>query len=104
MAYSFGVTTSVGSVTGLLQNVSVTDTAQIAEAIGATGDIEANMAYGSKKEFTAELVYESGLPASGADITVGGTDFIVTSAVETEANTEYKKCTISGTQKFAGTT
>jgi hypothetical protein len=104
MAYTFGVTTSVGSVTGLLQNVTITGSSQIAEAIGATGEVEENKAHGSRSEFTAELVYESGLPATGADITVGGTTFLVTSVVETEANTEYKKCTISGTKKFSATT
>jgi len=104
MAYSFGVTTTVGTVTGLLQNVTITGSAQIAEAIGATGEVEENKSYGSRSEFTAELVYESGLPANGADIDVGGTDFLVTSVVQTETNTEYKKCTISGVQKFAATT
>jgi hypothetical protein len=104
MAYTFGVTTTVGSVTGLLQNVTITGSSQIAEAIGATGAVVENKGYGSKSEFTAELVYESGLPSNGADITVGGTEFIVTSVGQTEVNTEYKKCTISGTQKFSTTT
>jgi hypothetical protein len=104
MAYTFGVTTTVGSVTGLLQNVTITRSAQIAEAIGATGAVAENRTYGSKSEFTAELVYDTGLPSLGADITVGGAVFTVTSVVETEANTEYKKCTISGTYKVPATT
>jgi hypothetical protein len=99
MAYSFGVTSTVGSVAGLLQNVSITGTAQVAEAIGATGDIEANTAYGVSGEFSAELVYESGAPAAGADITVGSSTYIVTSVAEIESNTEYKKCSISGRLK-----
>jgi len=97
MAYNFGVGTTATSQ-GLVQNFATTQSNEIGEARDPNGDVYAVTSYNETEEFTAEWVLESTytVPNVGDVITIGGNNYMLTSIVETESNTEYKRLSLTG--------
>ena len=97
MAYQFGVLTD-GLTYGLIQNFTTTQSNEMGEARDENGDVAAFNPYNETEEFTAEWVSDTAVssPAVSANITIGGETYTLTSVVETESNTEYKRLSLTG--------
>ena len=98
MAASFGVVTTIGTTVGYIQNLTITESTETAEARDEDGGVAAFENYNETAEFSADFVYTTTgtAPSAGDTMTVAGAAYNVTSVVFTETNTDYKKCTVSG--------
>lgn len=102
MAVSFGVVTTLTAVDGTtnwgyLQGITITSSAEEAEARDADGDVAANMQYNPTDEMSAELVYSTTgtAPSMGSIVKANSVNWKVTGITYTESNTDYKKCSIT---------
>jgi hypothetical protein len=102
MALSFGVTSTGGY--GVLQSLTYTQTAEIAEARNAYGRVTSQEAYSKTREATAEgLFNEDVLDGAGASLTVGSVTGLITNQSLTEANTDYKRVSVTVQVKDSAT-
>lgn len=93
MAVSFGVTSTGGY--GVLNSVTTTQTAEVAEARNELGKVTNQQAYSKTAEVQFDGVYNGESIVAGASITIAGVTGILTSVSKTETNNDYQK--VSGT-------
>jgi len=102
MALSFGVTSTGGY--GVLQSLSESSTAEIAEARDENGKVTDQKAYSKTNEATAEGIFDGDSVAdAGASLTVGSLTGLITSVSKTESNTDYKRVSVTIQKKDAAT-
>jgi len=92
---------------GEIQSFTENNSAEIDEALDASGDVFAIGERNEKAEVTMEVVTTGALPAAGttvAVVTATGAGSVVISSVNiTESNTDFRKATITGTRYLANT-
>lgn len=102
MALSFGVTSTGGY--GVLQSLSETETAEIADARGEDGLITDQQAYSKTAEATAEGLFNSDtLGGAGTSLTIGSVTGLITNQSITETNTDYKRVSVTVQKKDSAT-
>ena len=102
MAVSFGVTSTGGY--GVLQSLSESTTAEIAECRDEDGLVTNQQAYSRTAEATTEGVFDSdSLSGAGASLTIGTLTGLITSESFTETNTDYKRVTVTVQKKDSAT-
>ena len=110
MAVSFGITSTVKAADGttswgFLQNVTITNNTETAEARDADGDVAAFDNYNPTSDLSAEFVYSTTgtAPAIGDVIKADSVNWNVTGVTFTEANTDYKKCSLTAKRYVTNT-
>jgi hypothetical protein len=102
MALSFGVTSTGGY--GVLQSLSETQTAEIADARDATGKVTDQQAYSKTAEATAEGLFNGdSLGGAGTSLTIGSVVGLITNQSITETNTDYKRVSVTVQKKDSAT-
>lgn len=81
---------------GVVQNRSLDNNAEIAEARDHKGKVIAQQAYSKSSERTIEVLFDTAatLPEAGDKVTYDSRDWLVVSCNETDSNTEFKKASI----------
>ena len=102
MALSFGVTSTGGY--GVLQSLSETETAEIADARDESGKVTDQKAYSKTSEATAEGIFNGdSLGGAGTSLTIGSVTGLITNQGIAESNTGYKTVSVSIQKKDSAT-
>ena len=102
MATSFGVTSTGGY--GILQSLSETGTAEIAEARGEDGKVQEMKAYSVTKEASTEGIFDGDTVAEpGTQLVVGSVTGLITNIQQNETNTDFKRVSVTVQKKDAAT-
>lgn len=103
MSLVFGVTSTGGY--GVLQSLSETETAEIAEARDAGGKVTDMKAYSKTKEASADFLFDDTdvMAGAGTSLQVGSVTGLITSISKSEENTGYKKGTVTVQTKDSAT-
>ena len=90
---------------GVVQNKNNNKSAEVAEARDHLGRVIAQRAYSIGDEVQFEVLFDSDatLPVPGTTITVDSVEYLVIACNVTEANTEFKKVSITATKKDSAT-
>lgn len=100
MALSFGVNGTASY--GLIQEMSKSASAEIAEGRDETGKAVAQKAYSKEQRNRHRFLVNGTMPTIGATLAIGGTDVgLVASVQETETNTGYKSGEVETVAKDA---
>lgn len=92
MARQFGVISTNGSLAAsLLQNITKSSSAEIAEAQNEKGKRTDMIAYSRTETISCDFVMDTGdtLPQVGSKVTIGGVEGLVTEISINESNTAY---------------
>jgi hypothetical protein len=93
MALQFGI---VGTAAyGLLQEVSESETAAVAEVRDETGKVNNRTAYSVGKEATARFVVNGAVPSAGGTATIGSTLGLIETKAVTSQNTAHQTGTLT---------
>lgn len=82
---SFGIQTTIAGVSGLVQNVTTTGSAEIAQARDEDGTVSEHIAYSTAEEISAEWI-------GTAELSIGAaynTNYIISAVSTIESNTDY---------------
>jgi tRNA A58 N-methylase Trm61 len=95
--------TSEDTTYGVVQNKGNNNSVEVAEARDHLGRVIAQQAYSKSREKQIEVLFDTSAtyPEPGTAVTVDGESFLVLSCNETEANTEFKKATLTLSKKDA---
>jgi hypothetical protein len=94
MSLTFGVSATGGY--GVLQSVTYTGNAEIAEARGTTGKVTDQLAYSITKEESFEGLFDGDTIANpGTSLTVDDVTGLITTVTKSQTNTDYQR--VSGT-------
>ena len=100
MAVTFGVTSTGGY--GVLNTLSETQTAEIAECRNALGKVTDQKAYSKTLEATSEGVFNGdSLAGAGTSLKIGSVTGLITSQQKSESNTDYQRISVTVQKKDA---
>lgn len=104
MARHFGVLSDTSGLSGIVvNNYSVQEATDSAEARGTKGEVIDQATYSLRKTFNIDGVWEGGSIHAGTKITVGGTEALVTDCTKTEANTDFQKASLTAVKADSAT-
>lgn len=102
MALVFGVTSTGGY--GVLQSLTETQTAEVAEARNESGKVTDQIAYSKTHEVTAEGLFNGDtLGGAGSSLTAGSLTGLILSQTVSETNTGYKTVSVTIQKKDSAT-
>lgn len=86
---------------GIVQSMTESNSAEIAEARDENGKVIALKAYSTTKELSIEALIQTGVtpPAAGTLVTIDTVPYLVTSCKITASNNEFSKISLTANKK-----